>query len=192
VTMGGPPTSGASLAAILPTLLPVLRAYVRLNVNAELRAYESSSDIVQSLCREILAAAGTPSVAEPDALRGWIWVVVRNKVRDRLRYLHRQRRDCRREVPLAEEGDREATGLYSRMATPSQCAQAHEFASRFEGALASMSRDDRELVTLSRVVGLSNREIAKHLGITPANVSMRIHRALLRFAEQWRKVEQGR
>lgn len=180
-------TPGGPLAAQIPALLPLLRAYVRLNVNAELRANESCSDIVQSLCKDLLEA-DTPLVqSDPQAQRAWLWVVVRNKVRDRIRFLHRQRRDRRRMVPLADEGPGDALGLYSRIGSPSQCAQAAELAAQFESAFEAMSHEDRELVTLSRIVGLSNRELAAQFGMTPANVSMRIHRALFAFTETWRK-----
>jgi hypothetical protein len=58
-----------ALARLLTGFLPELRAFVRLRLGPELRARETSSDLVQSVCREVLADLdqfeyrGSPSFA---------------------------------------------------------------------------------------------------------------------------------
>src|SRR5258705_6880905 len=50
-----------------------LRAFVRLRVGPELRARESSSDLVQSVCREVLQDARRFQHAGESAFKSWLY-----------------------------------------------------------------------------------------------------------------------
>ena len=60
------------LEAALARLLPRLRAFVRLNVDAALRAKESCSDLVSSVCREVLENKDRVEYRGDEALRAWL------------------------------------------------------------------------------------------------------------------------
>jgi RNA polymerase sigma factor (sigma-70 family) len=53
-----------------------------------------------------------------------------------------------------------------------------EMQARLDAALATLSADDREVITLARVQGLSLQEIADHLGRTRNAVALLLSRAL--------------
>ncbi len=89
--------------ALLELHLPRLRAFVRLRADPALRAKESSTDILQSTCREVLQHLDQVEYRNVAALRGWLHTVTLNKVREKRRYhfAEKRRPDC--EVQGARE-----------------------------------------------------------------------------------------
>src|SRR5215510_13975884 len=72
-----------AVRALVEDHLPRLRAFVRLNCGAALRARESASDLVQSACRDVLANLdGFRWEGEP-AFRSWLYTAAARKVADR-------------------------------------------------------------------------------------------------------------
>lgn len=62
-------------------------------------------------------------------------------------------------------------------------AEALDLIARLERALQRLPRDDREVIVLSRVVGMDAEEISRATGGTAGAVRVRLHRALRRLAE---------
>jgi len=180
----GPPVHGssadaASVETLLMRYLPRLRAFVRLRVDAALRQRESASDLVQSVCREVLQHAGTFTYDGEERFRAWLFITALNKIRERKRSLATDKRDQSREVVLndpAEVADR-------RMAlqTPSQFAVAAELAQHMELAFDQLAEDHREVITPARVVGLSHAEIGNHMQRGEGAVRMLLSRALVAY-----------
>ena len=52
------PLEAHDLERLLTEHLPALRAYVRARLGPKLAAHESASDVVQSVCRELLQEQG--------------------------------------------------------------------------------------------------------------------------------------
>ena len=66
--------------------LPRLRAFVRLRMGPELRARESTSDIVQSACREILANMGRYRYQGAAQFRHWLFTTAQRKLSNKLEF----------------------------------------------------------------------------------------------------------
>lgn len=171
----GPPDVPALIAAHLPAL----RAFVRLNVDSFLRERESCSDLVQSVCKDLLGRHGTFEWRDPRAFRNWLYTAVLNKIRDHERWFHAEKRDPAREVRLDDAGD--LARCYSSVLSPSQHAIAKERAELLERAFERMPESYREVLTLSRILGQSHEEIAESLGKTATNVRVLLCRALARL-----------
>ncbi len=174
-----PPGSDArqQIDDLLAAQLPSLRAFIRLRVGPEVRAHESCSDLVQSVCRELVEDWSQLTFANEAALRGWLFTTALNKVRSRARAMHRQCRDVEREVrgPAASELLRS----FAAFGTPSAEVVTQEQIERLETAFDELSEDHREVITLARLAGLPLAEVGERMGgRSPAAVTMLLGRAL--------------
>src|SRR6188474_2954663 len=92
-----------SLDALLLRYLPRLRAFVRVHSSQLVRQQESCSDLVQSVCREVLQGAEKFEYRGDGPFRAWMFRTALNKILERTRSMTQQKRDVRREVPI--DGD---------------------------------------------------------------------------------------
>ncbi len=171
----------AAIGALLEQHLPRLQAFVRLRMGAELRAFESSADLVQSACREILQHLDRYQYQGENEFRRWLYTTALRKVRNRVRYLHAERRAAVRVQPPSRatrsDGD-PLERLTQTLSTPSNHAILHEEIERLEEAFATLPEHYREVITLSRIAGLSHREIAEHIGKSEVATRVLLFRAL--------------
>lgn len=174
----------AALEELLVRELPRLRAFVRLNVDPLVRAKESCSDLVQSVCREVLANLGELQDRGPQAFRSWLFAWTLHKIRDRRRFYLAEKRSPAREIVLGHPSGSGAgiEPCYASAFSPSQQAIARETAERLEAAFDRMPDSYREILALSRIAGLSHDEIAAKTGKSPGSVRVTLHRALARLA----------
>lgn len=146
-------------------------------------AKESASDLVQSACREVLQDLGGRSFPSDGLLRHWLYLAAERKILDRARFHRRARRDAALEAPAAYDEQAHAIlECHRGAASPSEAASAHEELARMEEAMLRLPEESREIIMLSRIVGLTNAEIAEKLGKTEGAVRTTISRALARLA----------
>ena len=165
-----------ALEALVVAHLLALRAFVRVQAGRDLREQESCSDLVQSACREVLEDLSGFEYRDEAAFRRWLYRAAERKVLDRARFLHRDRRDVRREQ-AAPDGDAALLDCYATFCTPSQAAIAREEEERIERAMDELPAGYREVLRLRHVVGLANAEIAEEIGRTPEYARMVLARA---------------
>jgi RNA polymerase sigma factor (sigma-70 family) len=171
------PTAG-QLHALLNEELPRLRAFARLRMGAELRACESVSDIVQTVCLELLRSEDTFEWRGRDSFRHWLFVTALNKIRQRLR---RYRVRGRRVERWSDVDQLRLSECYGRVAQPLQTLASKEAIASLEAAFDALPEHYAEIITLRRVVGLSYETIAAERGSTQAAVRVLLHRALARL-----------
>ncbi len=165
-----------ALDALIVTCLPRLRAYVRLHMGPALRAHESTEDVAQSVCREVIE-----DVREGFEYRGkgaflrWLFSCALNKIRDRHRYRNRDCRDARREQHVFD-GEAAACVL-----SPSRHAMGREDLERLNRAFTELRPEEQEVIFLTRFVGLDHKELGDELGIQGDAARMRIGRAMSRL-----------
>jgi RNA polymerase sigma-70 factor (ECF subfamily) len=173
----------AAVEQLLVRYLPSLRAFVRAHMAPSLRARESSSDLVQSVCREVLAHLDRFQHPGEGAFKHWLFTTAQRKIANRARDLGRLKRDARREVPLGpESGDGALGQVYARISSPSRAAARREDLERFEAALDQLQGEQREVLLLAHLVGLSRAEIGARLGKTEVAVRGLLHRATARLS----------
>jgi len=172
-----------AVQALMREHLPALRAFVRLQGHAGLRARESSSDLVQTVCREVLEDLREFRGQDDVAFRHWLYTVARNKLLAKVRFHRAARRDLAREepVPTPEDGSDGLLTQYGSICTPSQHAMAREEIARIEAAVDRLNEDQRQVLTLSCIVGLSHREISREIGKEEAAVRKILSRARARL-----------
>jgi RNA polymerase sigma factor (sigma-70 family) len=156
-----------------PAVRRVLRALLRDNTRA--RREFDSMDICQSVMANffVRAATGQFDLKEPDDLIKLLVTMTRNKVAEKMRRQHRQRRDSRRTVGGVEE-----LALAGQDPSPSSVVAGKEL---LEEVRQRLSEDDRQLVEL-RSRGLSWEDVAVSLGGTAGARRNQLARALDRVA----------
>ncbi len=175
-----------AVESLLELHLPRLRAFVRLRMGKALSAKESASDIVQSSCREVLENAGKFRYQGESGFRLWLYTTALRKIRHRGEYYRAAKRDVGREAAPGsadESGNDARAAWYRTLSTPSRTLAIREQAERIEAAFERLPDHYREVITLSRIVGLSRAEIAEVTGRTEASVRNVLHRALAELAE---------
>lgn len=175
------------MGALLAEHLPGLRAFVRLRAGAMIRARESSSDLVQSVCREVIEHAGRFKHPSAKAFKQWLYTEALRKVQNRAEHWQAQRRDAAREVALdasaRESGESELLACYATLSTPTRNLIAREEVERFERAFEQLGDEHREVITLAHLVGLSRQEIADQTGRSEVAVRSLLYRGMARLAE---------
>src|SRR5271168_3672198 len=159
-----------------PVVLRVLRGRLR---GAGARREFYSMDICQSVLAIffVRVAAGQYDLKEPDDLITLLLTMTRNKVAEKMRRQHRQRRDRRRTVGGVEE-----LALAGRDPSPSSVVAGKEL---LEQARQRLGEEERQLVEL-RGQGLSWEEVAASLGGTAGARRNQLARALDRVAVELR------
>ncbi|MFM1871089.1 MAG: polymerase sigma factor CnrH [Planctomycetota bacterium] len=184
-TDGDPNRDAApSIDELLAKHLGSLRAFVRLRAGAGLRARLGHSDLVQSVCREVLQSRDRIEYQGDAAFRNWLYTAALRKLVEHDRRLHAQKRDVAREV-AADAGagvDQDLVAGYATMTTPSLVAMGREGAAKLEEAFDELTEEHREIITLARVVGLSHQEIAAQLGKSEESCRQLLRRALLKLS----------
>ncbi|HLU38657.1 MAG TPA: sigma-70 family RNA polymerase sigma factor [Planctomycetota bacterium] len=170
----------AAIEELLARYLPALRGFLRVQAGADLRARESSSDLAQSVCREVLQdLADFEWRGEPE-FRHWLFKRAYHKLLHRRAHWQAQRRDVGREVALAAS-DEALLSAYRSLATPSAELMAREAVERIEAALDQLPETWRTAIVLHKLVGLSHAEIAAETGHSEGAVRNHLYRGLARL-----------
>jgi RNA polymerase sigma-70 factor (ECF subfamily) len=178
-----------AVALLLERFLPGLRAYLRLRAGKVLLAKESSSDLAQSVCREILEHVDLYQYRGEAQFKQWLYTTALRKIAKRYEHYGAEKRDARREVPLADLAGREDAvdpallAACQSLVTPSRQVMAREELERIERGFELLSEERREVILLSRFVGLSAREIGEQMERSEDSVRQLLHRALAELAE---------
>jgi RNA polymerase sigma factor (sigma-70 family) len=175
MTSDRPTPAGAedrSVDDLLERHLGDVAGYVRDHLDPALLAKESVSDVVQSICREVLDRKHALCFTDDAAFRAYLYRAAVCKVIDRRRYYLAAKRDMAREVVLQS-----ADG-----GVPRSVEEEAEVLERFELAFSRLSTDLQEVITLRRVLGHDTAETARRLEISEGQTRKRLARALARLA----------
>lgn len=176
----------AALDRLLELYLPELRAFVRLRAGAVVRSRESNSDIVQSVCREVIQHADRFRFPSEPAFKQWLYTTALRKIVNRKDFYLAQKRDAQRELRLSSgdgsNAEKRLFDCYRSFSSPSRNMMIKEEIERVERAFEELSEEHREVITLAHVVGLSRAEIAEQMGKSEGAVRVLLHRALARVS----------
>ena len=176
--------SGVFPEQLLAHYLPRLRAFVRARMGDKLRRREPESDIVQSVCRQLVEDREGMEFEVEAQFRAWLFTAALNKIRQRARYWDAEKRDADNLESLGPDDDiAELVQGYSGVFSPSRIAAAREQLARLEVVLEGLSEEDREVIALARIAGLPHAEVARRMNRTVGSMRMLLGRALCRLSE---------
>jgi len=175
---------GEALEPLLEHYLPQVRAFVRLRTGPLVRAHESCSDLVQSVCREVFEHADRFQHPNKDAFKRWLFSTALRKILNRHRFYTAEKRDARRLETLDDSGPGEAGGTildcYRRFSSPSRKLQVREELERIEAVFEKLQPEYREVISLAHIAGLPRKEIAAEMGRSEGAIRILLHRAIAR------------
>ncbi len=170
-----------ALEQLLTRMLPDLRAFVRLRAGHLVKRFDHPSDIVQSVCREVLQSATQFEHPGEGAFRRWLFTTTLRKLMARRDHHVAAGRDAVH-AALGATDQSQLLEAYGRIATPSRHAAVREELERVEAAMGDLEEDERSIIVLARIAQIPREEIARELGIGVGAVRMRLHRALAKLA----------
>ena len=170
---------------LLQRHLPGLRAFIRLRAGPVIRRRESESDLAQSVCREVLEHLDRFQYGDETGFKRWLYTTALRKILNRYEFYAAEKRNfLREEGSLGASSNAQPVAEYYRtFSTPSQHAMKAEELQRVEKAFDELAEEQREVITLAHVVGLSRAEIAAQLGKSEGAVRTMLSRALAQLAE---------
>jgi RNA polymerase sigma-70 factor (ECF subfamily) len=151
---------------VLP-LEPALVRYLRRNCREE----DEIADLRQEVYVRLYEAAGQK---RPDLIKPFVFATARNLLIDRARRAHI--------VSIEAFSDLDMLDLCVDELTPERHATGHEELLLLQAALEELPDRCREVVKLRKIDGLSQREVANHMGITEDTVEKQISKGMRALA----------
>lgn len=167
---------------------------VRMRMGPEIRSKLQSVDLVQdAFISAIRSLSNFTYENEGDFLR-WVSKIVENRIRDNLENLHAQKRDIRKEIPLnTNRSDSQQTYISDfgpvDSTTPSLIMSKREDLNKLELAMNQLKPEYREVITLTKIEGLSYKEAAEQLGKSPDAMRMLLARAIAALSQCIEEIE---
>lgn len=166
--------------------LPDLHAYVRLRIGADARRRETSLDIVQSVCADVLQYRQRFQHGGAEEFRHWLFRTAKRKILNRHAFWQAERRSPEREATgLAPEAAEQLLGPYASVCTPSRAASAREQIERLEQAFDQLSERHRDVILEARVLGRSREEMARERGLSNDALRALLARAMTSLAAEF-------
>lgn len=169
-----------ALDQLFARCLPRLRRLIALKAGVALRHAELD-DLVQEAYLEATRQFQDYTYQGPDSFFRWLATVAVNRLANLQRMASAHKRDRRLERPLQGDGSSIVPGGVAPVDAgpgPRTVTLGAEAQARLDTALATLSADDREVITLARVQGLALQEIAERIGRTRNAVALLLSRAL--------------
>ena len=165
-----------------------VRRIIRLRMGREIRPRLDSMDLVQDALLLALSGLGNFTYKnEGDFLR-WLSRITQNALRDNLDKLYTNKRDIRKEVRLENYGPTTGSGFVGtpgaiEATTPSVIMSKKEDLDKLEKAIDELKPDYKEVIVLSKIDGLSYKEIGDRLGKSIDSVGHLLSRAMVALTE---------
>ncbi len=185
----GQSPDGGRVEQLLGQHLPGLRGFLRRRAPEYVLDKESSEDLAQSVCRDVLEHLedGRFEIRGDAEFKQWLYDAALWKLRARSKHLKALKREVAREV--ADVGG-EATDLFEPRTsmTPSRIVSTEEQRTAVRNAIAKQEGRDAEILTLAVLEERSHSEIATQLRISESHSRVLLSRALVKMA---RELESG-
>jgi RNA polymerase sigma-70 factor (ECF subfamily) len=165
----GDPEAFARLVALHESM--VFNLAYRMTGDPE-EARDVSQDVFLQVYRKLGRFEGRSS------LRTWIYRIVINQCHNRQRWWRRRRQDRVRALDeLSASDEARLTESRPQADAPFEAVERREAARRVQAALLGLKFDQRAILLLREVEGLSCEEIAQSLGVPEGTVKSRLSRA---------------
>jgi RNA polymerase sigma-70 factor (ECF subfamily) len=170
-----------------------VRRIIRLRMGKELRSRLESMDLVQDAFIAALRSLQDFTYrSEGDFLR-WLSRIAENRLRDNLEKLHANKRDMRREIPLNNYGRTTQDSFVGApppadSTTPSVIVSRREELDKLEKAIDKLKPEYKEVIGLTKIEGLSYKEVGDRLGKNADAVRMLLSRAMAALTSAFEEI----
>jgi len=170
-----------------------VRWVVRLRMGGEIRSKLESMDLVQDAFVCALRDLGNFTYKnEGDFLR-WLSRIAENRLRDHIDKLHANKRDIRKEARLNSRRPTTGESFAGTFGpidttTPSVIMSRREDFDRLAVAIDTLTTEYRQVIVLTKIEGLSYKEIAERMGKSSDAVRMLVSRAMAALSRAFENV----
>ena len=171
--------------ALLEKHLPELESYVRRRIGGLVARKESSHDVLQSTCREVLVHGGKLEFDGEEGFRRWLFAMALRRIRNKYHFYRAGPRDAAREEPQGTRpsaADARLAAAAFTSSTPSRAAVRHEQWELLCSLMERMPGRYREVLELADLEQRSGKEIAERLGLNESHVRVLLSRARAHLA----------
>jgi len=170
-----------------------VRWMVRFRMGTELRSKLESMDLVQETLIHALKRLDDFTYKDEGDFVRWISKIAENEVRGNLRRLHAGKRDIRKEVRFDEDGPTTGPGFvespgFIRTTTPSVIMSRKDEMVKLEKAMDELKPQYREVIVLTKIEGLSYKEISEKLGKSNDAIRKLVSRAMAELTVAFRSI----
>ncbi|HEX3708239.1 MAG TPA: sigma-70 family RNA polymerase sigma factor [Mycobacteriales bacterium] len=166
------------IGALDELIRDVRRAVLRYGA-AQRLSREDADDLAQEVCLAIVKIV--PEWRETGrSMWGFVFAVARNKMTDSIRRRVRQNA-LGRPVTFDDGSDSAVFAVADADLGPEDRAVVSDTTRRMEEMLSHLPATQREVLVLRTVVGLSGKETADALGLSPGSVHVLQHRAVIKL-----------
>ncbi|MFH1882148.1 MAG: sigma-70 family RNA polymerase sigma factor [Planctomycetota bacterium] len=170
-----------------------VRWMVRFRMSKELRSKLESMDLVQDTLIHALSGLEDFTYKNEGDFVRWLAKIAENELRGSLKKLHADKRDIRKEVRLDNYGPTSGGGFVGapgpiEATTPSVIMSRKEDLAKLEKAIDELKPEYREAIVLTKIDGLSYKEIAGRLGKSSDAVRKLVSRAMAELTVAFRKI----
>ncbi len=156
---------------------------VRLRMGAELRSKLESMDVVQDVLVSALRDLGDFKYKDDGDFLRWLSKITENRLRDNVEKLHADKRDIRKEVRLDNRGPTTGGRFFAvrgpiDATTPSVIMSKKEDLDELAKAMDELKPEYKEVIVLTKIEGLSYKEISDRLGKSDEAVRKLVSRAM--------------
>jgi len=166
---------------------------VRLRMGKELRTRLESVDLVQDVLYSTFKDLQNFTYKNEGDFIRWISRITENRLCENLTRLHAVKRDIRREVRLDNNSPTLADSLAVAMepidvTTPSAIVSKREDFEKLARAIDTLKPEYREVIVLTKIEGLSYKDIAERLGKSPDAIRMLLSRAIASLSSAFENI----
>lgn len=156
---------------------------VRMRMGPELRTKLQSMDLVHDAFISALQSMEHFTYENEGDFMRWLSKIAENRIRDNLDKLHADKRDIRREIPLDNYRQANQDSFVRnfepmKSTTPSMIISKQEDLDKLEKAIDKLKPEYKKVIILTKIEGLSYKEVAEQLGKSPDAVRMLLSRAI--------------
>ncbi len=160
--------------------------FLRINMSEQLRVRESVSDVSQSLAGDLMPLLTRERFEDLDGFRAWLRRAALNKIVTKYRFHAAQKRGGgeRAVVSPSEAEQLDLVRSLRALPSPSEAAMGHERCERLRKAMQQLPKDQRDVVSMKQLCGMSHQEIAGVLDRSETACRMLLQRGLRRLARE--------
>ena len=167
---------------------------IRMRMGPELRTKMQSMDLVQDAFISALRSIDNFTYTNDGDFLRWVSKIAENRIRDNFDKIHANKRDVRKETPLNNNSSTTQdtfVGTFGPVdsATPSLIMSKREDLNKLEKAMEQLKPEYREVITLTKIEGLTYQEAAERMGKGPDAVRMLLSRAITALSQSFEKTE---
>lgn len=169
----------AALNELFGYYWPQVLAAVRRKMGDRLRLFEESRDVVQDTLEDALRSFPSFRWKGEGSFKYWLYSLATNRIRKHAHFFSAQKRGGGKLPSFLKVGavGKEGASSPRDSRTASRLAQMNERRIRVHRAMERLSAEQREIIEMREILGLSHSEIGQALGIGPDAARMRVVRA---------------